>query len=206
MTLPTLGMESREEREERNSRKLDHHNYRFRWAVDIASWNPSEEEFDFLCTELLNEEEGKGCRQFRFEDDRKRALVSKIMQRLAGALVMEGIEGRRKMEGSGNGYIKSMDGNGCMDLKRVEIGKTKGRKPYLVKPGDGTEVVPNFNYSVSHEVRGRVPNWCRMVLYAACLMCGGREGLGHAWCGMSGIREASTGRLWWLLACMDVHQ
>jgi 4'-phosphopantetheinyl transferase len=133
---------------------------RYRWAVDISHWNPGEEELEFLCSEILLEDEKKQCMRFKFLEDRKRAVVSKLLQRHAGNSIAWFV-------GSG------VDGNGCdsyveennvisnctsaRNLRQVELGKTKGRKPFLAShelhPGSkGWDLVPNFNFSVSHEV------------------------------------------------------
>lgn len=133
---------------------------RYRWAVDISHWNPTQQELDFLCSEILREDEKMQCMRFKFLEDRKRAVVSKLLQRHAGSSIAGFV---RSMVGGleGIGYIEdiNMISSGCsaLDLRRVELGKTKGRKPFLAShelhPGSkGWEAVPNFNFSVSHEV------------------------------------------------------
>lgn len=100
---------------------------RLRWAVDVAQWSPSQSEFDFLCS-LLPDEDASECRKFKFLEDQKRALVSRLLQRHAAATILG------------------------IPHKDVVIKRTRGKKPYvandLLKPH-----APNFNYSVSHEVR-----------------------------------------------------
>lgn len=117
-----------------------------RWAVDISGWNPTDEEFQFVCSHLIRAEEGLHCKRFKFLDDRKRALVSLLLQRLVGALLLRS--------------LVDSDCGSTVDPRKIEIGKTKGRKPYIdtTKPPfeclnlqnkDG-EIV-NFNYNVSHD-------------------------------------------------------
>lgn len=98
---------------------------RLRWAVDLGQWTPSDQEFDFLCT-LIPAEDATECRKFRFRDDQKRALVSRLLQRHAAATVLAVLH------------------------ETVVIKRTKGRKPYAANPAQKPHA-PNFNYSVSHE-------------------------------------------------------
>jgi len=98
---------------------------RLRWAVDLGQWTPSNEEFDFLCC-LIPQEEAIECKKFKFRDDQKRALVSRLLQRHAAATVLG------------------------IPHTAVEIKRTRGRKPYVANAVDKPHA-PNFNYSVSHE-------------------------------------------------------
>ena len=133
---------------------------RYRWAVDISHWNPEEEELEFLCSEILREDERKQCMRFKFLEDRKRAVVSKLLQRHASSSIA-GFVGSM-VEGNGvYTYVEDMNTvyncASALDLRQVELGKTKGRKPFLAShelhPGSkGWDLVPNFNFSVSHEV------------------------------------------------------
>jgi 4'-phosphopantetheinyl transferase len=82
-------------------------------------------EFDFLLS-LLPPDEAAECRKFRFPDDQRRAVVSRLLQRSAAAAVL---------------------GLAPAD---VTIARTKGRKPYVSNPSRPLHA-PNFNYSVSHE-------------------------------------------------------
>lgn len=117
-----------------------------RWAVDISRWSPSEEEFQFLCEHMILPEESEHCKRFKFLDDRKRALVSILLQRLAGALLLS-----RRMKNKGQTGT---------DPRTIEIGKTKGRKPYIdttkhpfmsCERSTNDEDLVNFNYNVSHD-------------------------------------------------------
>lgn len=112
-----------------------------RWAVDISGWNPSDEEFEFLCHHLIKIDEGLHCRRFKFLDDRKRALVSVLLQRLVGALVLK------------KGNTSTTRPDKTVDPRKIDIGKTKGRKPYIdttKEPFENEDTV-NFNYNVSHD-------------------------------------------------------
>lgn len=98
---------------------------RLRWAVDTARWDPAPPEFAFLGS-LLPAAEAAECAKFRFFGDQKHALISRLLQRHAGAVVLG---------------IPPSD---------IVISRTKGRKPYVDNPGPRLSA-PNFNYSVSHE-------------------------------------------------------
>ena len=108
-----------------------------RWAVDIARWTPEPPELDFLLA-LLPPEEAEHCRKFRFPDDTKRGLVSRLLQRACGAAVLG------------------------VPFREAVIRRTRGKKPYLADAQRPAEA-PNFNYSVSHEVgwglRSGVGDW-----------------------------------------------
>lgn len=99
---------------------------RLRFAVDVSRWDPSPAEFDFLCA-LLPEEDATDCRRFRFSDDQKRALTSRLLQRHAAATALG------------------------IPHSEVVIKRTKGRKPYVANDLPKANA-PNFNFSVSHEV------------------------------------------------------
>ena len=94
--------------------------------MDISRWSPEQEEFDFLCG-LLPEADVTEVRRFRFEEDRQRAAVSRLLQRAAASKAL-GIK-----------------------IQEIEIKRTKGRKPYVANEEVDRTQVPNFNFSVSHE-------------------------------------------------------
>lgn len=100
---------------------------RLRLAVDVGRWDPSPREFDFLCS-LLPDSEAEECRKFKFFDDQKRALVSRLLQRHVATVALG------------------------IPFQAVVIKRTKGRKPYIANEGVDRSPCPNFNYSVSHEV------------------------------------------------------
>lgn len=109
-----------------------------RWAVNISRWHPSDDhdgpEFRFLLA-LLPEHEREECLRFRFMDDKKRALVSRLMQRAACARVAG---------------VPHAD---------VLLRRTKGKKPFFAwtemagfdADAAGFGAAPNFNFNVSHE-------------------------------------------------------
>ncbi|GAB4820177.1 hypothetical protein N2152v2_007223 [Parachlorella kessleri] len=98
---------------------------RLRWAVDISRWSPEPNELEHLLG-LLPGAEQEACRKFRFLDDQKRALVSRLLQRASAAAVLG------------------------LPFCEVVIQRTRGSKPYIAGAGDRS-AAPNFNYSVSHE-------------------------------------------------------
>ena len=100
---------------------------RLRLAVNVAKWDPNPNEFEFLCT-LLPTTDAEACNKFKFFDDKKRALVSRLMQRHAAFMALG------------------------IPHEAVIIERTRGRKPYIANKLEKLHS-PNFNYSVSHEVR-----------------------------------------------------
>ncbi len=104
---------------------------RLRWAVQVDRWRPGETEFELLLS-LLPEDERTAVRKYRQPDDRKRALVSRLLQRAAAAVAL----GLRQGE--------------------VRVARTRGGKPYVANEGPRPAHAPNWNYSVSHEVRACV--------------------------------------------------
>ena len=78
---------------------------------------------------------------FRFKEDQKRALVSRLLQRQCVSAAM-GIA-----------------------WESVLIKRTKGRKPFATNKGLDRSQAPNFNFNVSHEVccasqsLSSVPRW-----------------------------------------------
>lgn len=100
---------------------------RLRWAVRTAQWSPCHAEFEYLLA-LCPEEERQAVARFRQVEDRKRALVSRLLARAAAAAAL--------------GVVH----------EAVDVKRTRGGKPYaanaLAKPH-----APNWNFSMSHEVR-----------------------------------------------------
>ena len=66
--------------------------------------------------------------QFRFQDDRKRALLSQLLQRKCITTALG------------------------VHWSHVEIRRTKGKKPWVVCDDVEKDHAPNFNFNVSHEV------------------------------------------------------
>ncbi|CAL54914.1 4'-phosphopantetheinyl transferase superfamily [Ostreococcus tauri] len=109
------------------------HPLRARWIVDVARWRPTEREFDFILNELLPEHESLAVRRFHREDDRKRACVSRLMQR---AIALRAC-------------ALSIGARGTA-MRDVDIRRTKGAKPFHATVLEVTGA-PNFNFNVSHE-------------------------------------------------------
>ncbi|KIY97811.1 L-aminoadipate-semialdehydedehydrogenase-phosphopantetheinyl transferase [Monoraphidium neglectum] len=97
-----------------------------RWLIDVATWRPSDGEIAWLGA-LLPEEDAAACLKYRFEDDRKRALASRLLVRRCCADAL-GIPWRQ-----------------------VVVKRTRGRKPFCANAGVGRSNAPNFNFNVSHE-------------------------------------------------------
>jgi len=113
---------------------------RLRLAVNVTKWEPNPQEFQFLCT-LLPAAESEACNKFRFFDDKKKALVSRLLQRHAAFLALD------------------------IPHEAVSIERTKGRKPYVVNKVEKLHA-PNYNYSVSHEVKNSFSQGLSKLLLA----------------------------------------
>lgn len=107
---------------------------RMRWIVNVARWTPGDDEFAFILS-LLPEHESLAVKRFHREDDRKRAAVSRLMQR---ACVM------RAMATSSDAAHRRTT------LRGLDIRRTKGSKPFHATP-TRLASAPNFNFNVSHE-------------------------------------------------------
>ncbi|CAK9317304.1 unnamed protein product [Citrullus colocynthis] len=95
-----------------------------RWAVDISEWNPSLHDFSSALTLLPRHEHSSILRFFKMED-RKRALVSRLLQY---ALVQNILK---------------------IPFDEIIIKRTLEGKPYLECDKLASEF-PNFNFNVSH--------------------------------------------------------
>jgi 4'-phosphopantetheinyl transferase len=110
-----------------------------RWVVDVMKWTPSDQEFDFLLALIPEAPERQQVMQYKQVDDRKRALVSRLLIRRCASLCL------------------NLD-----QLASIKVARTKGRKPFLkhaTKPDDRQ----NWNVNVSHEGRYVVlaaEPWC----------------------------------------------
>ncbi|CAK9020200.1 unnamed protein product [Durusdinium trenchii] len=113
---------------------------RFRWAVNVGCWMPDGgshgEEFRLLLS-LLPFEEQQAVMQYRTLPDRKRTLVGRLLSLRACAQAL-----------------------GDPTYDHIQIGRTKGKKPFLHSPLPGS--LPNFNFNISHD-----GNW--VVLASDCL-------------------------------------
>ncbi|XP_016499844.2 uncharacterized protein LOC107818355 [Nicotiana tabacum] len=95
-----------------------------RWAVDISEWNPSPHHFSFAMSFLPQHEHPSITRFFKMED-RKRALVSRLLQY---ALVHQVLG---------------------IPYNEIVIRRTAEGKPYLECDKPNLEL-PNFNFNASH--------------------------------------------------------
>lgn len=95
-----------------------------RWVVDITKWDPSPQEFSSTLN-LLNQDEHSSITRFVKMEDRKRALVSRLLQY---ALAHEVIG---------------------IPYEEISIKRTEEGKPYLECDPVGLKF-PNFNFNVSH--------------------------------------------------------
>lgn len=78
---------------------------------------------------------------FKFKEDQKRALVSRLLQRQCVAVAFG------------------------IPWEKVLIKRTKGRKPFVISKGLDKTHAPNFNFNVSHEVQTCLftPRHCLLV-------------------------------------------
>ena len=97
-----------------------------RWFVDVARWRPSQPELSFLLG-LLPSDEREAVRAFRHPIDRKRTLVSRLLQRRSVATALR------------------------VPAERVVVKRTKGSKPFEASGAPRTTHVANYNFNVSHE-------------------------------------------------------
>lgn len=98
-----------------------------RLFVDVAAWDPymgSEGDEFQLCLQLLPEQERTAVMRYAREDDKKRMLVSRLLQRHC---------------------ISSTLGTRWTN---IVIKRTKGQKPFVA---EHSGKFPNFNYNVSHD-------------------------------------------------------
>ncbi len=116
-----------------------------RWFVDVSAWHPVATEFDWLLSVLPEAEDRAAVLRFRFEEDRKRALCSRLMQRACVRAVC--------CSSSRGGHDPVADGDAAaaekeeMEEEEVLIVRaTKGKKPFTTnaKPSHA----PNFNFNV----------------------------------------------------------
>eukprot|EP00667_Euglena_gracilis_P015605 EG_transcript_16237 len=96
-----------------------------RWAVRSGAWQPGEAEWRFLLGRLPEPEQAH-VQRFKFEEDRKRALLSRLLQRAAVCAAVG------------------------LPYDTVVLRRTKGNKPFLAVPHSRPDA-PNFNFNVSHE-------------------------------------------------------
>mmetsp|Transcript_74038 Transcript_74038/g.228829 ORF Transcript_74038/g.228829 Transcript_74038/m.228829 type:complete len:363 (+) Transcript_74038:70-1158(+) len=107
---------------------------RLRWAVSATEWSPAGEksgpEFQFLLSLICEPEEREAVTRFVHFVDQKRALLSRLLVRRACHAVL-----------------------GLGSFRDLRIGRTKGKKPFLLRPRPPQDRpdLANFNFNVSHE-------------------------------------------------------
>ncbi|KAG2622859.1 hypothetical protein PVAP13_3KG008700 [Panicum virgatum] len=94
-----------------------------RWLVDIARWRPSPAQFDAAAA-LLPPHDRPAIYRFVKEDDRKRALFSRLLQYSLVRHVLH------------------------IPFRQISICRTPEGKPYLQK---NCSTFPNFNFNTSHQ-------------------------------------------------------
>lgn len=102
---------------------------RLRWALNVGTWQPSENEWAFLMN-LIPEGERAEVSKYRFEADRKRALAGRLMRRAACSTALG------------------------LAWDAVKMARCKGGKPYCANSQVARSHAPNFNFNLSHEARG----------------------------------------------------
>eukprot|EP01026_Neomeris_dumetosa_P052463 TRINITY_DN463_c1_g1_i4.p2 TRINITY_DN463_c1_g1~~TRINITY_DN463_c1_g1_i4.p2 ORF type:complete len:305 (-),score=28.08 TRINITY_DN463_c1_g1_i4:219-1133(-) len=112
--------------------------YSLRWAFNSSQWHPTQSELDLLYN-LLPVEERTSVVAFQQPEDRKRAVISRLLQRRC---------------------VSHCFG---IPFDQVRLKRTKGKKPYAVLGCGMNECsiyesvnkrwqeAPNFNFNVSHE-------------------------------------------------------
>ena len=125
---------------------------RLRWAVKSAELSAAQ--LEYLLHRVCPEEERAEVARFRQPDDRKRAVVSRLLQHAAAAAALA-------------------VGPGDVRLRRTREGK-----PYAATNGGARPQAPNWNFNVSHEVRGgrrRCGTGSRALLPRSARRCCGRR-------------------------------
>lgn len=106
--------------------------YRHRWAVNIEDWHPRGEadgrEFQFMLNLIREDDDRNAVMKFKFFEDRKRALCSRLLVRQASASALN-----------------------MRNFETISIKRTKGRKPFLAYPLPCEHKAPNWNVNASHE-------------------------------------------------------
>lgn len=111
---------------------VEKNKYTLRWAVNMDEWTPlgeaDGEEFQFVLSLIEPEAERTAVMRYKFFEDKKRALLSRLMMRASSACVMN-----------------------RTSFKDISVKRTKGKKPFLSAPLPPEDEAPNFNVNPSHE-------------------------------------------------------
>ena len=98
---------------------------RCRWAVNASDWDMSDTDSQYLLS-LLPSEERAECTRFHWPEDEKRALVSRLLQRLLGSLAFH------------------------VPFSSVQISRSGYGKPFFLQ---ALAVSSSLNFNVAHDVR-----------------------------------------------------
>ena len=104
-----------------------------RWCVNSTTWNPDDEEFNFVLG-LLPVREREGVTRFKHVADRKRAVLSRLWVRCAILRALASVEGAKNK----------------LRMEDLDVKRTKGAKPFYAA-SLASASAPNFNFNVSHE-------------------------------------------------------
>lgn len=113
---------------------------RVRWAVNVAAWEPTAGQWAYLLC-MLPEVERTACTRYHYGIDRKRALVSRLLQRALGARLS-----------ASEGSTSVLPGTIPQTLGTIPIRRTKQGKPYFSAGFQGAPDLPSMMFNVSHEV------------------------------------------------------
>ena len=120
---------------------------RLRWLVDTAAWKPASGEVEWLAAQLP-QEDAAACLAFRFEDDRKRAVVSRsgcIFSFCGGALSSTACACASRAKASDTAAFLHAPGSSCASVGgsaghvlalscALSPGWTSGRPPRAPAP------------------------------------------------------------------------
>ena len=150
---------------------------RARWRLDVSDWRPVRgeqgREWAFLMDLIPEPSEKERIGRFHHASDRYKALVSRLCARRVCAV--------------------------CLGLEdaTVEIGRTKGKKPFLLR--GGSDEKPNFNFNVSHDGRHVVVAAEPLTIVGVDVCAPHSERKGGGEHDLEAMRDMLTAREWaWL--------
>lgn len=92
-----------------------------RWAVDISEWQPNDSEWSRLLALIPSHEQADVTRFVR-QEDRKRALVSRLAQRACASTTLG------------------------LPYASISLARTKGKRPFVTNQVHKPQA-PNFNFN-----------------------------------------------------------
>lgn len=119
-------------------RGLFHHPFRCRWALHCSAWELNDDDKHYFLS-LIPLEERAACTRFARPEDCKRALASRVLQRLLGSLVFH------------------------VPLPSVKISRSASGKPFFAAVHSSSRI----DFNVSHEVsipQDRILNHASRIL------------------------------------------